>query len=517
MALPALKSEPYRHEIILALERANALTAGARAATAAYLMHRGGDAKTQIKTALDTAYKAIKEASANVGDDGVSNRIEALHKFVPRYQGAFDNALAAIAGQETVLRERADPARADLHRILDDTAKALSQRTAEREAALADHEIRSQTISRLGELAVALVLIVSALFARFSVAHPIRRIGDVLLQLANGNKSVEIPYAHRTDEIGETARAATAFKDNIAHMERLEAEQKQTEAQARAARRTEMHKLADGFEAAIGMIVNGVSSASNQLETAAATLTRTAGTTQELVGIVAGASGEASSNVQTVAAAADELAASINEISRQVQESTRIASEAVKQAQSTDVRIGALSQAASRIGDVVKLITAIAEQTNLLALNATIEAARAGDAGRGFAVVAQEVKSLAAQTAKATGDIGAQITGMQAATQESVAAIKEIGATIARVAEIATAIKAAVEEQGVSTAEIARNVRQAAQGTSQVASNIADVRAGAGETGTASTQVLSSARALSTEGNRLKAEVDRFISTVRAA
>jgi methyl-accepting chemotaxis protein len=236
MALPALKSEPYRNEIILALERANALTAGARAAIATYFMHPGGDAKTQIKTALDTAYKAIKEASANVGDDGVSDRIEALQKFVPRYQAAFDNALAAIADQETVLRERADRARADLHKILDDTAKALSQRAAEREAAVADHESRSQTISRLGELAVALVLIVSALFARFNVAHPIRRIGDVLLQLANGNKSVEIPYAHRTDEIGETARAATAFKDNIAHMERLEAEQKQTEAQARAGR-----------------------------------------------------------------------------------------------------------------------------------------------------------------------------------------------------------------------------------------------------------------------------------------
>ena len=206
-----------------------------------------------------------------------------------------------------------------------------------------------------------------------------------------------------------------------------------------------------------------------------------------------------------------------NEISRQVQESSRIASEAVAQAGKTDARIAELSGAASRIGDVVKLITAIAEQTNLLALNATIEAARAGEAGKGFAVVAQEVKALAAQTAKATDEIGSQIGSMQAATGESVAAIKEIGGTIARIAEIASTIAAAVEEQGAATQEISRNVQQAAQGTAEVASNITDVNRGASETGSASEQVLSSARSLSGESQHLKAEVEKFLATVRAA
>src|SRR5207302_11478693 len=154
---------------------------------------------------------------------------------------------------------------------------------------------------------------------------------------------------------------------------------------------------------------------------------------------------------------------------------------------------------------------------NLLALNATSEAARAGEAGRGFAVVAQEVKALATQTAKATDEISGQIAGIQSATHDSVAAIKEIGRTIARIAEIAAAITAAIEQQGAATREIARNVQEAARGTSQVAENITDVDRGAGETGAASSQVLSSAQLLANESTLLKGEVARFLQTVRAA
>jgi methyl-accepting chemotaxis protein len=278
-----------------------------------------------------------------------------------------------------------------------------------------------------------------------------------------------------------------------------------------------LNKLADSFNTTVGAIVDAVSSASTELEASASTLTTTAETTQQLSSTVAAASEEASTNVQTVAAATEEMTTSVNEIARQVQESSRIANEAVQQAQKTDARIADLSQAATRIGDVVKLITSVAEQTNLLALNATIEAARAGEAGRGFAVVAQEVKALAAQTAKATEEIGAQITGMQKATQESVGAIKEISTTIARISEIASTIAAAVEEQGAATQEIARNVQEAAKGTSQVATNITEVNRGAGETGSASSQVLSSAQSLSSESNRLKLEVEKFLNTVRAA
>ena len=191
-----------------------------------------------------------------------------------------------------------------------------------------------------------------------------------------------------------------------------------------------MLKLADDFESAVGEIVETVSSASTELEASAGTLTATAERSQELTTMVAAASDEASTNVQSVASATEEMASSVNEISRQVQESARMASEAVDQARKTNDRVGELSKAAARIGDVVELINTIAGQTNLLALNATIEAARAGEAGRGFAVVASEVKALAEQTAKATGEIGQQITGIQAATQESVGAIKDISGTI---------------------------------------------------------------------------------------
>jgi methyl-accepting chemotaxis protein len=280
---------------------------------------------------------------------------------------------------------------------------------------------------------------------------------------------------------------------------------------------TNMNKIADDFEATVGNIIGTVSSASTELEATATSLTKTAAMTEQLSTSVAGASEEASSNVQSVATASEELASSVSEISRQVLESSRIAGSAVDQAGKADGRIAELSQAANRIGEVVKLITAIAEQTNLLALNATIEAARAGDAGRGFAVVAQEVKALAAQTAKATDEIGTQIGGMQTATADSVVAIKEVSDTIRRISDISSAIAAAVEEQGAATQEISRNVQQAAQGTSEVASNIVDVNRGASETGSASAQVLSSAQSLANESNRLKLEVGRFLDTVRAA
>jgi methyl-accepting chemotaxis protein len=218
-----------------------------------------------------------------------------------------------------------------------------------------------------------------------------------------------------------------------------------------------------------------------------------------------------------VASATEERSASVNEIGRQVKESSQIADAAVRQAGETDARIGKLSRAAQDIGDVVKLITAIAEQTNLLALNATIEAARAGDAGRGFAVVASEVKSLASQTAKATDEISNHITGMQGATQESVAAIKEIGGTIGHISEIASTIASAVEQQSSATQEIARSVQNVAQGTERTAASVMEVNRGATETGSASGEVLTSARTLSAESTRLRGELDRFMANIKAA
>lgn len=372
-------------------------------------------------------------------------------------------------------------------------------------------------MTALAIIALVVGLVVAFLIAR-SIVKPVIGLVGAMRKLGEGDVSVVLPGLGRKDEVGQMAGAVESFKIKAAEKAQREAEEKADADRKLAAERKEaMNAMANAFEKAVGGIVETVSSASTELEAAAGTLMQTAETTQQLSSTVAAASEEASTNVQSVASATNELSSSVLEISRQVQESSHIANDAVQQAGKTDVRISELSQAAGRIGDVVKLITAIAEQTNLLALNATIEAARAGEAGKGFAVVAQEVKALAAQTGKATGEISAQISGMQVATQESVSAIKEISGTIGRIAEIAAAIAAAVEQQGAATQEIARNVHQAAEGTTQVAENITEVNRGAGETGSASSQVLSSAQSLAGESARLKTEVQKFLATVRAA
>jgi methyl-accepting chemotaxis protein len=350
-----------------------------------------------------------------------------------------------------------------------------------------------------------------------SISRPLTGAVTVLRDLARGNTAIAVSGLQRRDEIGELAKAVQVFKDKMIESEHLLHEQEASKHRAEADKKALLGRIADEFESEVGNIVGAVSSASGELTAAATMLTTAAESTQVLSTTVAAASEQASANVQSVASATEEMTASIGEIGRQVQESSAIAGEAVEQARKTDERMIKLAQAASRIGDVTKLITTIAEQTNLLALNATIEAARAGEAGRGFAVVAQEVKLLAAQTAKATSEISGQIAEMQAATQDSVTAIKEIGGTIARVSDISTMIAVAVEEQGAATEEISRNVLQAATGTLKVAGNMSEVNEGAAKTGAASGEVLSAAQSLSDQSDRLKSEVQKFVATVRAA
>ena len=370
----------------------------------------------------------------------------------------------------------------------------------------------------LAIVAIAALVMGAGLFIGRSVSKPLKAMTGAMIELANGNFAVVLPGLGRRDEIGDIAQAVETFKVNAEQKAREEAEEKSRQERLLAEqRKADMIRMADSFEGAVGEIVETVSSASTELEASAGVLTTTAARSQELTTMVEAASEEAATNVQSVASASEELSASVNEISRQVQESARIANEAVVQAQQTNNRVGELSQAAARIGDVVELINAIAGQTNLLALNATIEAARAGEAGRGFAVVASEVKALAEQTAKATGDIGRQIADIQSATEHSVSSIRGISGTIAKLSEISSTIAAAVEEQGAATQEISRNVQQAALGTSQVSAHISDVRQGASETGSASTQVLSAAQSLSGDSNRLKLEVGKFLNSVRAA
>jgi methyl-accepting chemotaxis protein len=380
---------------------------------------------------------------------------------------------------------------------------------------------RMSTTSMLQQIVAGVATVVGLAIA-FLIARgiigPLSGLTAGMKRLADGDFSVVLPGLARKDEVGDMARAVETFKVRAEEKARAEAEAKLTQdQQAAIQRRRDMIRLADDFEGAVGSIVENVSSASSQLEESAGGLTATAEQSRQLTAMVAAASDEASTNVQAVASSTEEMSSSVNEISRQVQESANIANSAVAQARKTNDRVAELAKAAARIGDVVELINTIAGQTNLLALNATIEAARAGDAGRGFAVVASEVKALAEQTARATGDISHQISGIQAATEESVGAIKEIGDTIGRMSEIASTIASAVEQQGAATQEISRNVQQAAQGTMQVSSNILDVQRGASNTGSASSQVLSAAQSLSGESARLKREVGKFLDSVRAA
>ncbi|TYO63062.1 HAMP domain-containing protein [Bradyrhizobium hipponense] len=365
-------------------------------------------------------------------------------------------------------------------------------------------------------VAVVVLTMVAFLLGR-SISTALSAMIDAMTRLARGELSISVPGLGRTDEIGEMAGAVEVFRNNMAEAERLRAEQSEADARRRMQRKADMQRLADSFEGAIGEIIETVSSAATELEASSNTLTQAAERGSGLASAVAAASEEASANVQSVSSASEEMTSSISEISRQVQESARVADVAVEQAQRTNARVAELTKAAGRIGDVVDLINTIAGQTNLLALNATIEAARAGEAGKGFAVVATEVKALAEQTAKATGEIGLHIGAIQRATIDSVGAIREIGDTIARMSEISSTIAAAVEEQGAATQEISRNIQHAAQGTSDVSANIGEVQRGAGETGAASAQVHSAAQSLSQESNRLKSEVARFLESVRAA
>ena len=359
-------------------------------------------------------------------------------------------------------------------------------------------------------------VVILALTISRSIAKPVKDMTGVMGALAKGDRQIDIPARDRKDEIGEMAVAVQVFKEGMIEAERLAAEQRR-EQEVRAARAKRIEDLCTAFDATSSQAVKSVAAAASQMQSSSEAMSATAGEATRQSAAVAAASEQASANVQTVASAAEELSSSISEISRQVTQASQIASSAVKEAEQTNVKVQGLAQAAQKIGEVVALITDIAEQTNLLALNATIEAARAGDAGKGFAVVASEVKNLANQTAKATDEIGAQIAGIQTATQEAVSAIESITKTISKINEVNSSVASAVEEQGAATQEIARNVEQAAAGTQEVSSNIAGVSQAANETGAAAGQINEAAGELSQQSEKLRAEVDKFLANVRAA
>jgi methyl-accepting chemotaxis protein len=364
-------------------------------------------------------------------------------------------------------------------------------------------------------LSLLVAVVIGGFYIGRSVVRRLGALSGSMAEIAAGNFDAAIP-AGGSDEIAQMASALTVFRDAGRAAKDAEAQSAAERRRMAEQRRAELLSLADAFETTVKSVVDSVSTAATEMQSAAAGLAKTADESSQQAAAVAAASSEASANVQMVATATEEMSSSTAEIGRQVSESAEVAARAVSEAERTNASVQGLAEAARRIGDVVSLINDIASQTNLLALNATIEAARAGEAGKGFAVVAGEVKALATQTAKATDEIAAQIGEIQGATKNAVAAIAEIGKTIGRISEIATAVASAVEEQNATTREIARNVQQAAEGTHGVSTNIAGVTSAVSETGSAARIVLSSAGALAEESRKLSDEVERFLGSVRA-
>jgi methyl-accepting chemotaxis protein len=383
-------------------------------------------------------------------------------------------------------------------------------------------DLRAATIAQVARFAIVAGLLLAfgvtvAWGVARTITRPLSRLRCSMTLLAKGDLAADIGGTKRRDEIGDMAGAVLVFKDSMIETERLRAEQERAKARAAAEQRAALHRMADSFESKIGGLVGILSSASSELEATAQSMTGTATLSSKQAAAVAAAAEQASTGLHTVAAATEELTASICEIGHQVERSSRITRAAVDDARRTDAIVHDLAERAEKIGAVVGLITDIASQTNLLALNATIEAARAGDAGKGFAVVASEVKSLAGQTGKATEEIDRQVTQIQVATKDVVAAIRGISATIEDFSAIATAIASAVEEQSAATSEIARNVQQTAQAARDVTVSICGVSQVANDTGAAASQVLTAAADLSKQAEQLSGEVDTFVAGVKAA
>ncbi len=471
--------------------------------------------------------------AADAGFNGLVQRLNLVIKAVGEGQEA--SQLGKVLKSATVYQDayhQANQISADLGNltskdllnasttIADKVASVRSTASVEATAIGAATTSLLNTIRRM-LLIVAGVSVVGAVVLAIvigrSISRPVVAISQAMGRVSDGDLRTVVPGLGRKDEVGVMAEALEVFKTNLKQAEEARATREADAAAQAELRRKEVHQLADMFEETVGGIASSLAAAAGQLNGSAQTLSQSSADVTQKASTVTAASEAASAGVGTVAAAAEELASSIAEIGRQVNESTEVASKAVNDASETAAKVRDLSEAAKKIGAVVDLINTIAGQTNLLALNATIEAARAGEAGKGFAVVAAEVKQLADQTAKATSEIGAQVAAIQASTADSSDAIMRITETIGQISKVSNTVAGSVRDQGVATQEIANSVQKAAEGTSTVASNIVKVGEAAGESAEAAQEVLQASEALSTQAERLQSELQRFLSTIRAA
>ena len=486
------------------------------AATRYLASENPADADT-ANTHLKTLQNSIGTLAETAQDNAKVQRfVRAMPELVKGYAAAIADLIRStdLYVQSTMQRQRTAERLAALATTL------KNANLADQDKAVASAADTLRKVAEINVVASIIVLVLGgfvALLLSRSIARPVTAITNVMKALAAGNLAQSVPHVSRQDEIGDMARAVEVFKENASAVQRLEEEREEMQRRSAAERREDMLRLANTFDATVNGVVETVASAATELRAEAEQMSATAAATSDRSAAVAAASGRASHNVDTVAAATEELTASFNRVAREVTGSSQVARDARAEAERTNEAIKGLAANAQKIDGVIALIQGIAKQTNLLALNATIEAARAGEAGKGFSVVAGEVKSLANQTAHATAEISGQIQSMQAASNGAVSAIAAISATIERIDAISSSIAAAVEQQRLATQEIARSVQQAARETQQVSGTITSVTEAAAQTGSAASHLLTAARDLSQQSERLRQELDAFLAKVRAA
>ena len=406
----------------------------------------------------------------------------------------------------------------EVRTALNKDLEALSKVYAERSKGLAqqtdtNHQL-AFVLTCLGAFALIVVVIGVLVIAR-SIARPLSVITTTINRVAEGAEEVEVPHTNRGDEIGALARAISIFQEAMGRNRNLNSQVLQ-DSKARDERARHIETSVEAFQKTIGEVLRAVNDNAAAMRHTAETIASVSSNASGRAVAASGATEQAAANVAAVASAAEELSASVQEIGRQVRQSSGAVEQAGLRTDKSVAEIEGLAAATQRIDGVLSLIQAIAEQTNLLALNATIEAARAGEAGRGFAVVAHEVKALAGQTAKATAEIGENVSLIQASTRTSVEAVREIGNAVREISDVTSNISSAVGEQDAATREISVNAQLAAQGNGTLVANIGSLSDAIGQTSTAAASVLSASNELTTMAETLSREVEQFFRNLRA-